>query len=64
MERNEAAMKLIALIFVLIYISACVEAFDNIECEEQLNKFENALEKREFWALRCEFVKICLESFN
>lgn len=49
-------MKSFAFLLVLVLVSnlICVEAFDDVKCEKQLQNFEVSLEKRDLWALRCE----------
>lgn len=50
---------------ILLFWRVCKASnkFNNIKCDRELNQFDAALEKRELWALKCEFFLSTLNSF-
>ena len=57
-DRDKVAMKFLqSFLFscIIFSVARIVECHDDIECEKQLDKFEDSLEKRESWAVRRNF---------
>jgi hypothetical protein len=57
------------LIKILVFILPCIVIVsgvnhDSSKCDQQLDKFDVALEDREFWALKCKKLRNCLNSIK
>ena len=49
----------IVLLFLIVDKFPYSLAFDDERCDQELNRFDLDLEKRELWALKCEKARFC-----